>query len=107
MNKILTWKGRINRLQYLLVSVIIYIVTFLIVLILVKQYSVDQTSIYQLPVFIVLLLLNLYLVICNTIKRLNDIGLNKLFTLIVFVPYVNMGFWIYLLVKKGKVLNHF
>jgi len=58
MNKILTWKGRINRLQYLLVSVVIYIVTFLIILILVKKYSVDQTSIYQLPVFIVLLLLN-------------------------------------------------
>ncbi len=73
MNKILTWKGRINRLQYLLVSGIIYIVTFLIILILVKKYSVDQTSIYQLPVFIVLLLLNFYLVICNTIKRLNDI----------------------------------
>lgn len=47
-------------------------------------------------------LLNLYLLIVTNFRRLNDLGLSKLWFLLNFVPFVGLIFFLYLGFAAGK-----
>jgi uncharacterized membrane protein YhaH (DUF805 family) len=89
-----SWKGRVNRLPYILVALAISVLAFFL------ESAPDEGAIpdlFLLPV----VLLSLYVFPVTAIKRSHDRGRSGFFVLLLFVPLINLWAGIELMFFRG------
>lgn len=94
-----SYKGRLNRKPYLIRYAIIIIIAFLnrLAADTVGGPNAGQGIIFNIIVF--LLGVSIFML---DIKRLHDLGKSGYWVLLIFVPLVNIGFLLYLLIAVGE-----
>ena len=92
-------KGRIGRIQYLVIQVFSTVLAFGDILLASQMSESGQTWISYF--MLILLLIILYIGLCSTIKRAHDLypGVNPW---LLFVPVYNINIFLILLVTPGK-----
>ena len=102
----LTFKGRLNRARYFWYEIgvgLILIITTLVFIGFfgfVKIAGGDALDIVFAILFIIRIVLFAYYV-SFTIRRLKDLDKSRWLLLLMFIPFVNVGFHIYLIFFKG------
>lgn len=91
-NALFSVSGRISRKEY-----IIRIVLCLGLLVLGKGLSAISA------IFMVLFVMGYIGIFTFTIRRCHDIEKSGWYSLINFIPFANIGFWIYLMYQKGTI----
>lgn len=111
MEVLLNFKGRIGRLEYFQVSVLCYLIVFSFILTVSVLFKPGSAG-AALWLFILALVLAgcvIAMKLAAVAKRVNDIGLNSFYTLLILVPAINLIFSLFLLVvgskKGGAVLD--
>lgn len=95
----ISFKGRINKLDY---SLTVFSIMFIVNLLsYIKGYYVFIDSIYYFISF-----MSCWVLFAATIKRLHDINLNGIFSLILFIPIVNLILVIFLFFKSSYFYNN-
>src|SRR3989339_379580 len=110
------FKGRMNRLTYLVGMILYYLVAYFVNLFfapVIKSFlpgilqgisagdiwSGSFTSFFAISIFVIIIFVPLF---CSLlIRRLHDINASGWFTLLLFVPLVNIILPIFLFFKKG------
>lgn len=99
------WRGRLNRARYInRTLVLIAAGTSLYMLMVALFAATGGEEDTFLVIYAMSMLLCLPITIASymlMIRRLHDIGLSGFFLLLSFIPIVSLGFFIYILVKKG------
>lgn len=88
------YEGRINRVSF---SSLLLIMMFFGAVLGISHIPQSNPAAYYLIVIIAIIFMQSY-----TIKRLHDLGFNGWFSLLNFVPYLNVIFFLFLLTKKGQ-----
>ena len=98
-----SYKGRLNRKPYLIRYAIIIIIAFLnrLVADTVAGPNAGHGIIFNIIVF--LLGVSIFML---DIKRLHDLGKSGYWVLLMFVPLVNIGFLLYLLIASGEKVDN-
>lgn len=89
-------KGTLTRSQYISLTLMLYIVFTII-------YSLSEMNISSLvkPILLIVFGLCLYLFVCITIRRFHDLGLPGDNFFLLFIPLLNIYFFIRLFFQKG------
>ncbi len=93
-----TWDGRINRQPFCFMILAVMLVN--IVSVILASIFVTILPILALPFLLVYLLVGLA-TICPTITRTHDLGYTGWLIFLMFVPIVNMVYFILLLAMEG------
>lgn len=104
--------GRSGRFSFLLVTLIAQIACVVVYFVLSSIFSLLELLISsptnqagKIPeVFLVagVLPVTLFILVTASIRRCHDIGLNGRWTLLLFLPFINVFFVIFLFAKKGS-----
>ncbi len=94
------FQGRVNRKNYLFGSLVL-LLTSSLMLLFPRLFAHNIYVVFF--VTIVLVGIVVILGISLTVRRLHDIGHSWLLLLLNLIPYVNIGLFIYLLVRKGSI----
>jgi len=107
LEELLIFKGKICRLEYFQVSVLCYLIVFSFILIVSALFKPGSAGAALWLLIFALILMGCVVAIklAAVTKRLNDIGLNPLYSLLIIVPVVNMFFSFFLLITKSKKTN--
>lgn len=106
----ISFKGRINRKTFLIQSLIVGLLQLSNVFIMsyvqktLLATTDTGTAIMSLPISLLSLIVSISVmvfIISITIKRWHDLGQSGWWTLLNFIPLVNIGLWIYMICKKG------
>ncbi len=93
-------KGRIDRKEYL-----IRVVLSFIIIVLIQVFSIVNNGEFfkglAIVSFYIILVIYLY---SSTIKRLHDVDLSGWYSLLLIVPFINIVFILYLIIRKGNGL---
>lgn len=98
------FKGRIGRMQYFVTSIILMLVVLFPGNLFVSfsfEFDGIILLIFLLMLFVVYVV-SMTLEISITVRRLHDIGMSGWFTLILFVPFLNLLWVLYLLFRRGE-----
>lgn len=107
MEELLNFKGKIGRLEYFQVSVLCYLIAFSFILTVSALFK-PGSSLAALWLLIFALILTgciIAMKLAAVTKRINDIGLNPSFVLLILVPVINMVFSLFLLIVGSKKDN--
>jgi len=109
LQKYINTKGRISRIEFFIYKILLSILGWLFSLPL----SIYEANYAQNPGsydhFMIYSYLAVYLCFAGIsvciiyIRRLNDLGLSKLWLLILFVPIINFFLYLFCLFKKGNI----
>ena len=91
--------GRIGRLRFVAYSVAAYLLSSLCIIIVLVPLNFVVDAIAWMPAGITLIFFVLYVIIVR--RRLQDIGLGGLFSLCIFIRFVNLYFGFMMLFKRG------
>ena len=91
-------RGRLSRSQFLIALVSLELVTFLIGLLCTSLFFLGPLKYIVLIGCALACVYGSFVVI---IKRLHDIDLTGWFSVIIYIPVLNLFFFFYLLLKKG------
>lgn len=107
MEELLNFKGKIGRLEYFQVSILCYLVLFAFYLTVIALFKPGSPSaaLWLLILALVLAGCMIAVKLAAVTKRINDIGLNPSFTLLILVPPLNIIFSLFLLIKRGQNNN--
>lgn len=98
MLKFFSFSGRIRRKDYVIGSLLVGI------LYLIGEESVDRTeNVSILSILIVLAIVTGWLGLSLAARRLHDVGMSGWYCLINFIPFVNLAFGLFLMLRDGTV----
>jgi uncharacterized membrane protein YhaH (DUF805 family) len=100
MKEFLTTDGRYNRLRYFGFSVLVSIIGTIISTVL-QLAAGNSESFVPFLFLIVLLIVEIYLSVCITVKRFHDLGKPGTHYFLLFIPFYNIYIALVLLFKKG------
>ena len=92
-------KTKISRLTFLLINIINQINSFFCIAIGQFVYNLGENN---LIFGYITLLFPIWIGVHSSIYRLNDIGKNRLFVLLLFIPIINLGLLLFLLFARAK-----
>jgi len=93
---------KISRIVFLIINMLNQFISFLCVAFGLLIYNLNGAG---LVYGYLILILPLWIGVHSIIYRLNDIGNNRWLTLLMFVPIINFGFFLYLLFVPGKSVS--
>jgi len=107
LEELLNFKGKIGRLEYFQVTILCYLVLFSFYLTVSALFKPSSPSASLWLLILALLLVGCVFAIklSAVTKRVNDIGLNQSFTLLILVPVLNIIFSLFLLIMRGQNNN--
>ncbi len=97
MSKLLSYKGRMRRRSYVLITVPLSILMFFIGEIIEQTY--EEGALFLLYALTIGLSI---IVIFQVIKRLHDVGMRGTNWLVMLIPILNIGFGFWLIFKDGE-----
>lgn len=104
MEELLKFKGKIGKLEYFQVSILCYLIIFAFLLTVSALFK-PGSSIAALWLLIFALILAgcvIAMKLAAVTKRVNDIGLNPSYSLLILVPVINIIFSLFLLIAASK-----
>ncbi len=95
------FQGRINRMQYFLLSIILTVIFY-------AFYALAVFTLYKISGLFILLLIILFFIsqISLVIRRFHDINQSGYYTFLFLIPIVNIVFSLILLFKKGDLSDN-
>lgn len=106
--KAINWRGTIGRLEYFLSLFITNLFIEFISSILITPEDLNlnySPTILSILIGIIITFLGIYIIICATIKRLNDIKWSKWLTIIALIPGICLFVTLPCIFMKGKDIN--
>ena len=96
MKKLFSFSDTAGRLEYFFIFLVLYaLFTYFLI------FTTDDLNPFRdygvLGVFLII-----PIILANICRRLNDLGKSRYFTLVAFIPIVNLIFFLYLLFAPGK-----
>lgn len=107
-NLLLSFKGRVNRTQYLIGMLILVVIAFLFSFSQGYVTIASHDAIKLLAVIVVIFFIGIFITgyLALNIKRLRDIGWNQWLILLFFIPIVMQIMQVLCLVIPGKEKGH-
>ena len=107
-------RGRFSRLAYLAWYMVLTLIIMVPVLIGVIAFTVlgqslanqDMLLMVGIGLMLILYLIFFYYAFVITIRRLHDLNQTGWLSLLMFVPLINIGFMLYVMLAKGTPLNN-
>ena len=100
--------GRVGRKSFFITNIYCNVITFIVIvvlLLLLSRIPDISSSLVNFSgiIFVLICLLSTWIIICNIIKRHQDIGISGLYLLSLFIPFVGMFYIFYLQFKAGQL----